>query len=135
VNPRPVTGAFVSASASGRVAPGTATYGINFNKGDGSPVIGVTGFKSAFPKIWPDYALVEPQRLIGQRVSGLELPDGRVWWLFVEPPASFQCSGGTTGAGALEMLRASGGIPQPPTTGGGGSSTGSPSPPTGGGDQ
>lgn len=93
-SPTPITGTVVSASLN-EAAPGEATYGINFTRGDGSLVRGVTGHRTIFAYVWPDFARVEPARLIGKRVHGLELNSGHIWWMFIEPPKGSRCGDST----------------------------------------
>jgi len=129
--PQPITGIVASVSATGLQPPGSTTYGINFSRNDGTIVPGTTGHTTILAYLWPDYARVEPERLIGRRVNGLELPSGHIWWMFPEPIAGEQC--GATPQPFTEPPPGLQGVrmppPQPPgggpfdTSAGGGSST------------
>lgn len=118
----PITGIVASADRTGLQVPGETRYGINFTRPDGTTVTGTTGHRSILPYVWPEFARVEPERLIGRRVCGLELVTGNVWWLFVEPIAGFQCgTGSTQEPGELQSPFGDGPLfPPPPPPGGGG---------------
>lgn len=118
----PITGIVVSADRTGLQVPGETKYGINFTRPDGTTVSGTTGHASILWYVWPDFARVEPERMIGRRVSGLELTTGNIWWLFVEPIAGFQCDGGSGGqTGEVQSPFGDGPLipPPPPPPGGG----------------
>ncbi len=96
-----------SLPASGVSSPGEASYGIDWTLPDGSPVIGTTGWKTAWPYVWPDFAKVEPARMVGKTVYGMQTADRVVVWFFVEPIAGTVC--GQSASQVAAMLRGPGG--------------------------
>lgn len=124
-SPTPITGTVVSVSVQGEAAPGEARYGINFARADGSFVSGTTGHTTIFAYVWPDYARVEPSRMIGRRVHGLELTTGHLWWMFIEPPAGARCDTAEGGGQIVQPTVPGTDIPAPPPPPGGVSDTNS----------
>lgn len=102
-----ITGIITATDQSGTCAPGAATYSIAWNRQDGQHIDSQAGQRTAWPYVWPSFAKVEPSRLIGQTVHGMETADLSVLWFFVEPIAGTLC--GESMSAAAARLRAGGG--------------------------
>lgn len=130
-NSETIFGLVTAVSTSGPVSPGSATYSIAIEEPGGTVIPATDGHVTSWGYLWPGFAKVAPERLIGYRVRGIRTAAGRIVWEFPEPIFGTQCPGGPGGGSGGVRAPMPGDVrvqpppPPPPPPGGGGTVTGS----------